>query len=302
MGDAASTAEPPLVSLIMPAWQPRPDWLRAAVESALAQSGCTIELIVVDDGCDPPVEGFDDARLKLVRTEHGGTSHARNAGLAKARGRWIRFVDADDVFPPESTAHLLELAAGEDVIAYGATELCDELMSPVSKMVSELEGFVAVECLLNRFEVTLPALLFPRAVVEAVGPWDTGIAVCQDWDYVLRALEHAPVRGDARTAAFYRRHGDSAAAGAANERSLLLGEQGMRLVVDRYFERHPEQRGTDLERKARAKIELIMAASYRELYVGYLGRAARNDVKGVIRELGVFTRIVGGKALARAPR
>jgi hypothetical protein len=66
----------PLVSLIMPVWAQRPDWLRAAVDSALAQRGCRIELIVVDNGNDVPIapllSDINDSRLRIIRTDHGG--------------------------------------------------------------------------------------------------------------------------------------------------------------------------------------------------------------------------------------
>lgn len=293
-----------LVSLVMPVWRPRPEWLLAAVESALGQRGCTIELIVVDDGCPEPVvdllAAVDDPRLRVLTIEHGGTSRARNAGVAASRGDWIRFVDCDDVLDLDSTAHLLELAENGDVIAYGATVWCDEELRPGSKMVSSLQGSVATECLLSRFSVTLPTLLFPRRVVDAVGEWDTEIAVCQDWDFVLRALERAHVRGDDRVALFYRRHHHGASAGTLGSRdSVRLGEQGMRLVVQRYFERHPEKRGTGLEMKAHARVELVMARSHREAYLAHLGRALRGDRTGVGRELTVLVRILGYKARVR---
>jgi cellulose synthase/poly-beta-1,6-N-acetylglucosamine synthase-like glycosyltransferase len=93
-----------LVSLIMPVWNPRPDWLHAAIESALAQRGCAIELIVVDNGNDTPVARCSpdvrDPRLRIIRTQHGGVSAARNAGMAEARGDFLRFLDCDDVFEP----------------------------------------------------------------------------------------------------------------------------------------------------------------------------------------------------------
>jgi glycosyltransferase involved in cell wall biosynthesis len=53
----------PLVSLVMPVWRPRPDWLLQAVRSALAQRDCELELIVVDDGNAEPL----DALLAEVR-------------------------------------------------------------------------------------------------------------------------------------------------------------------------------------------------------------------------------------------
>lgn len=85
----------------MPVWRSREDWLRAAVDSALAQRDCDLELIVVDDGCERPVAELladvDDRRLRVRRVPHGGVSAARNAGLAAAGGDWIRYVDGDDV-------------------------------------------------------------------------------------------------------------------------------------------------------------------------------------------------------------
>jgi glycosyltransferase involved in cell wall biosynthesis len=290
-----------LVSLVMPAWNVRPAWLREAVESALAQRGCEVEVILVDDGSDTSVAealgGLEDTRLQLVRVEHGGTSRALTVGVAASSGTWLRFVGADDVLPPDSTAHLLELAAGADVIAYGATELCDEFLVPRATLDCRLTGDVVRDCLLNRFDVTVPALLFPRSVVDRVGEWDPEIVVCQDWDYVLRALEYAPVRGDTRPVYRYRQHTSSASAGlAGSDRSRRLSEQGMHLVVMRYFERHPEQAGTELESRAVAQVELIIARSHREEYLAHLGRARRGDAGGVLRELAVFARLVVARA------
>jgi glycosyltransferase involved in cell wall biosynthesis len=296
-----------LVSLIMPVWRPRREWLLEAVESALAQRGCAVELIVVDDGCPEPVADLlaevADERLRIVRVEHGGTSHARNAGFTAARGDWIRFVDCDDVLELDSTAHLLGIANGGSLIAYGATVWCDDELRPGSKMVSDLQGIVVRECLLARFQVTLPTLLFPRWVVDRVGEWDTEIVVCQDWDFLLRTFEHAPVRGDHRTALFYRRHEDAASAGAlGSPESIRLGEEGMRSVIQRYFERHPDQRGTRLDRKAHASVELVMARTHREAYLAYLGHALRGDPAGTARELAVLVRIVGYKVRVRLLR
>jgi glycosyltransferase involved in cell wall biosynthesis len=300
-------SERPLVSLVMPVWNPRADWLRESVASVLAQDRCAVELVVVDDGSSEPVsavlEDIRDERLRMLRIEHGGTSAARNAGTAAAKGDWLRFVDYDDVLPRGSTAYLLELAGRDDVIPFGATEICDQRLEPKAKMVSTLQGDVVRACLLDRFEVTLPALLFPRWVVDRVGEWDVSIPVCQDWDYMLRAFEVAPVRGDSQTVLLYRRHPLGASAGSLAEGpSLNLATQGMRKVLDRYFDRHPEERGTDVERLARARVELVLARSHREAYLLHLGRALAGDRAGVVRELRVFARLVARRALDRTIR
>src|SRR5262249_25989588 len=179
------------------------------------QEECDLELIVVDDGSDRPVEellaDIDDPRLHVVRVEHGGLSRARDAGAAVATGRFLRFVDGDDVLAPHSCARLLRLTDDGAAIAYGATLVCDEQLRPVHNKTSHLTGWIAEDCLLYRFDVRHMSMLFPRSVVEAVGPWDPSLRQCQDWDFVLRALEHAPVRGETAVATLYRRHGAAAA-------------------------------------------------------------------------------------------
>jgi glycosyltransferase involved in cell wall biosynthesis len=247
----------PLVSLVMPAWNPDPRWLQQAVAAALDQRGCSVELVVVDDGSDAPVAEqlahIADDRLRVVRIPHGRVSRARNAALEIARGDFVRFIDCDDIIRPESTAHLLSLAGDERVVAYGATLVCDEELRPLASIGSSLQGDVTESCLLNRFSTTIHSLLFPRALLDEIGPWEPSIVVSQDWDYALRAFERATVRGDRRVVTHYRTHV------GMNSRNVEEGIRGYRLVVDRYFQRNPHRRGTRLHRRALALYHLFAA-------------------------------------------
>lgn len=243
------------VSIVLCAFNPRPDWLHEAVASVLADEA-ELELVVVDDGSDVPVaealRAVDDPRVRHVRIEHGGLSHARNAGIRAARGEYVRFADADDLVTPHGTTALLELADAQTV-TYGATELCDDALRPYGSKRSSLSGWIAEDCLLYRFDVVHTSMLFPRGVLEQVGDFDTELRQCQDWDFVLRACEVAPVRGTDEIVTRYRRHGSSTSANVV--RALEFESK----VVDRYFARHPEQVGTGLEREARAKLLLVRA-------------------------------------------
>jgi glycosyltransferase involved in cell wall biosynthesis len=280
----------PDVSLIMPAWNPRPDWLHAAVESALAQTGCSIELIVVDDGSEPPVAealaGIDDPRLQILRLPHGGVGRARNAGVDAARGAYFRYVDCDDVIVADSTAHLLALAGGDDdVVVYGATVVCDEMLRPLSTISTGLQGSVFEACLLNAFDTTIHSLLYPRRVAEAVGEWEPTIVVSQDWDYALRAFEVAEVRGDRRVATYYRTHA------RMNSRNVREGIRGYERVVEGFFTRHPELEGSRLARRARARYHLFAAIQLGSALRSYrpaareLARAFACDAPDTIRAL-----------------
>ena len=249
------------VSVVMCAWKPRPDWFRDAVASVLADD-VVDELVVVDDGSPEPVAALAadivDERLCVVRVEHGGLSRARNAGLREASGAYVRFADADDLVEPGGTRALLELA-DETTLAYGATQECDESLRPLRVKRSSLEGLVAEECLLYRFDIVHTSVLFPRAVLERVGEFEPALRQCQDWDYVLRACEVAPVRGTQAVVTRYRRHESSASANF--ERATHFES----LVVDRYFERHPDEVGSPLEREARAKLLLVRAKVARQM-------------------------------------
>jgi glycosyltransferase involved in cell wall biosynthesis len=278
------------VSLIMPAWNPQPDWLQAAVKSALAQTGCSVELIVVDDGSETPVaetlDGIDDPRLHILRLTHGGVGRARNAGVDAARGAYLRYVDCDDVIVVDSTSHLLALAGGDDdVVAYGATVVCDETLSPLSTISTGLQGSVFEACLLNAFDTTIHSLLYPRRVAEAVGEWEPTIVVSQDWDYALRAFEVADVRGDRRVATYYRTHA------RMNSRNVPEGIRGYERVVERFFARHPDLAESRLARRARARYHLFAAIQLASALRSYgaaarqLARAFACDAPDTIRAL-----------------
>jgi glycosyltransferase involved in cell wall biosynthesis len=296
------------VSLVMPVWRPRRDWLNEAVESALGQLGCAVELVVVDDGCPEPVERLLSPelaeRLRLVRVEHGGVARARNAALEHCSGGWVRYVDCDDVLEPDSSARLLAHARSDPrVIAYGATLFCDADLRPRWKMSCDVSGEVALECLLGRLTVRLPSLLFSRELVARTGEWDSRLVVSSDWDFVLRALESAVVAGDDRVATRYRRHPASLTA------DLAAGRAAATAIVRSYFERHPEQRGTAVERRAEAMLHArdarIHASRRRPLPAALAAaRAAARDPRALAEELrqsavAIASRARGGRALRR---
>jgi glycosyltransferase involved in cell wall biosynthesis len=272
-----------LVSVIMPVWRPRADWLRAAVTSALDEDGCEIDLVLVDDGNDEPLAPLladvGDPRLRIVRIDHAGPYSARNAGLAEARGAFVRFFDADDVVEPGSTGRLLARAAdGGEAIAYGATLMCDDDLVPQATHTSEVEGDAVADCVMGRFTVFVVSLLFPRAAIERAGPWEPAFAVSGDWDFVLRTLDQAPVRRVDEVVTRYRRHHASVTKRADVAAGAAAGE----LVLERYFTRHPELRGSELERAAYARLHLDRARAHaargeRRHAAGQLAKAARRD-------------------------
>jgi teichuronic acid biosynthesis glycosyltransferase TuaG len=106
----------PLVSVIMPAFNAGAT-VGSAIRSALAQGLDSIEVLVADDGSSDATAGIvqelatRDPRVRLLRTAgRTGPARARNTAIAAARGRWLAFLDSDDVWHPEKLARQLALA------------------------------------------------------------------------------------------------------------------------------------------------------------------------------------------------
>ncbi len=108
----------PVVSVIMPVYNAG-DYLRAAIESVLAQSFRDIELILVDDGATDGSGGVcdeyarNDARVRVRHVRNGGICAARNVGIAMARGRWLAFCDHDDLCEEDWLGAMLAAAAAD---------------------------------------------------------------------------------------------------------------------------------------------------------------------------------------------
>ena len=109
-----------LISVIIPVYR-NEAYLRRCVDSVLAQTYRTIELILIDDGspddcgaiCD--VYATLDDRVRVIHQINSGVSAARNAGLNNARGEWISFVDSDDWIEPDYLSYLFELLKERNV-------------------------------------------------------------------------------------------------------------------------------------------------------------------------------------------
>jgi len=93
----------PTVSVVIPLYN-KGGYIERAISSVLAQTLSPLEIIVIDDGStdDGPEKAlkFKDSQITLIQQENKGPGAARNAGLARARGKYIAFLDADDEWYP----------------------------------------------------------------------------------------------------------------------------------------------------------------------------------------------------------
>ena len=120
----------PLISVIVPVYNTE-YFLKKCVISIINQTVNDLQIILIDDGstdksgeiCDQLA--LDDKRITVIHQMNWGVSAARNAGLRIASGKYIAFVDSDDILPEDSYANLLR-GIKEDYLAMGRIQLMSE--------------------------------------------------------------------------------------------------------------------------------------------------------------------------------
>ena len=136
----------PLISVIVPVYNVE-NYLRACVDSIIAQTYENLEIILVDDGspdncpaiCDEYAE--KDRRIKVIHKENGGVSSARNYGIDDSKGLYITFIDSDDTVAENWIEGLYETINDYDLSIAGITYVNDQnrsSSSPVGKEFVDL--------------------------------------------------------------------------------------------------------------------------------------------------------------------
>jgi glycosyltransferase involved in cell wall biosynthesis len=180
------------VSVVIPT-RDRQAMLPRALEVSLGQENVALEVIVVDDGSrdgTPEIlRSARDPRLKVVT--HGtsrGVAAARNAGIERADGEWLAFLDDDDVWSPHKLRRQLDIAGAQGALfAYAAAVDLDERGD-----VSRLDRPPPPEDLLRRllrFNV-IPAgssnVLAHTGLVRETGGFDERLSQAADWELWIR--------------------------------------------------------------------------------------------------------------------
>lgn len=179
-----------LVSVVIPVHN-RPDELRRAIQSVVAQTHRNWEVLVLDDGSEINlelvVESFRDERIRFFRHEKKSNANVmRNHGILEAKGQVVALLDSDDEFLPDHISRKLEelFASGADAI-YGSAFIDDgkrKSYAPSREMVSNL---TPMEYLLTiGFAQTSSWLVLREKAADIM--FDESLHRHQDYDFFIR--------------------------------------------------------------------------------------------------------------------
>jgi glycosyltransferase involved in cell wall biosynthesis len=216
-----------VLSVVIPAHNAA-RWIAAAIDSVRAQALPTAsDIIVVTDRCsDRTAQIALAAGARVIDSPTAGPSAARNAGVTASRSPYIAFLDADDLWPPDSCAARLALldATPDAAMVFGDCRQFDDRDGgqhfhehtlfaqgglDAAFFGDAVHVIDALDKLLDADFVTTGAVIMRRESFDALGGFDSALHRVEDLDLWLRAAARFPLIWHAQTALWRRRHGDN---------------------------------------------------------------------------------------------
>ncbi len=235
---------PPSVSVIVRT-RDRPALLREALASLRAQTLRDFETLVVADGGEaPPPEILappGEGGLSLLhRVPPHGRARALNAGLDAARGRFVAYLDDDDLFLPDHLETLARFLAGSDSyrVAYTDVEQVSQLLGEDGRyhegprLVVYGQAFDAARLLSSNY-ISLIGLMHAATDLR----YDESFDILEDWDFMIRLAERGRFHRIAKITATYRVRDDQSNATTTSPWHGAEAEAARRRLFEKHWHR-----------------------------------------------------------------
>jgi len=230
----------PMVSIIIPAFNAM-TYLPETLESALSQTYENTEVLVVDDGSTDDVvqyvSGHPDSRVRLLRKANGGLASARNKGLLSAKGDYMAFLDADDLWDAtklERQVRCLE-AAKRVGLSHTGIRFIDQIGNEVNKPLGvsgngDVRDSVVLE---NPVRCGSTPVVRARCFAD-VGGFDETLRFAEDWDMWIRIAEKHHFNAISEPLTAYRQH----ASNMTKSHTVIM--PNMLKILDKAFARRTD--------------------------------------------------------------
>ena len=180
-----------LISVLMPVYNTKEEFLRASIESILNQTFKDFEFIIINDGSTNNAEevilSYKDNRIKYVKQENQGIVGALNNGWSKASGKYIARMDSDDIAYPERFAKQIRFL--EENPEYSLVGSWAKII-PSNNLI-KLPQDIKVMDLLADCMFIHPSIMFNKADFEKFNlQYETGFEYAEDYCLYANAVKY----------------------------------------------------------------------------------------------------------------
>jgi len=263
----------PLVSIIIPSYN-YAHLIEETLFSVVRQRYQNWECIIIDDGSTDQtvsvvnnfISQYPTHSFTFKVVENGGTSATKNQGIQLAQGKYVQFLDADDLLSEEKLAHQVALAERENtgLVFSGSKFFAGQFAQP--EIIQKYpEGFLATKTLekKNLFEhlvrnniLTINSALVSKELVVKAGMFDADLKNNEDWLFWFKVAQLHPkfiFDDNPKSIAWIRVHGNSA---MTNHAKMFNGEVVVRQYMDEVF----SNAGNSEDQKHLKKLNLDLLA------------------------------------------
>lgn len=224
-----------LVSVVIPNYN-YARYVGAAIESVLRQTYSPVEIVVVDNGSTDNslavLEKFGN-KIRLIAQENRGQAGSRNRGVAEAKGEFIAFLDADDLWKPDKLEKQMHCFEDPEVaLVYCSVERVDAELKRLGISTAEKSGWLLRDFALSPAAVIQggeSTAIVRKSALEAAGEFDARLSISTGWDMWRRIACRGKIAAVAEPLTLYRQHGNNASKG------LATFEQDTRLKLEKLF-------------------------------------------------------------------
>ena len=201
-----------MISVVIPLYN-KESCIRKTIDSILSQSFRDFEIVIVDDGSSDGsakiVSSIPDDRIRLITKVNGGPSSARNRGIEEAKGDYVAFIDADDIWSPDYLKEMVDLMADfPDAVIWGFNYSMIQDGQVKNSTVEEYRGYVSERWDYFPFFFSSSSTCCRRSTLIELGGFDERMVYGEDIDMWFRLLLRGEGVLDTRVLAFYNKDGE----------------------------------------------------------------------------------------------
>lgn len=212
----------PEISVIIPSYN-HEKYIGEAIESVINQTFKNWELVIIDDGSSDHsieiIKQYKDQRIKLLTQENHGVAYTLNKGIELAKGKYICFLDSDDVYREDKLEKQLQLIEkGFDIVTSKIKTIDGSGMEIINSEITrwyndfddkKIFGDGQEFNFLRRNSLCKPAVMIKKEIFDTFGLFREDLLTAYDFHFWLKIIRNVKIARSEETLFFYRWHGEN---------------------------------------------------------------------------------------------